>query len=224
MKIKGAIFDMDGTLVDSLMFWNIMWGEIGKVFLDNPNFKPSETVDKQVRTMILSDVADHIVKACNLPIDQTAFLKFLRDRIEVFYRHDVKAKTGAVELLEALKEKGIPLCLASASGMHDLKIALESCGLTDYFDVVLSCADIGVGKDKPDIYKLALDRMGLSAEEVCVFEDSFVALETAEALGCQTVGVFDQYNFEQERLKAASDIYVDEQDSLFSLIPQITRG
>ena len=79
----------------------------------------------------------------------------------------------------------------------------------------------GVGKDKPDIYLKAKSIMGIPEGEICVFEDSYVALETAKRAGFQTVGVFDKYNFDKERLKKASDLYVDEHETLDKLISLI---
>ena len=127
-------------------------------------------------------------------------------------------KAGADELLSSLKARGIKLCLASATAMPAIRYALECHGLLKYFDLILSCVDIGVGKDRPDIYLSAAQGMGLSPDEICVFEDSYVALETAKSVGFKTVGIFDRYNFCQDRLEMASDIYLPEGHSLSELI------
>ena len=100
-------------------------------------------------------------------------------------------------------------------------MAIESCGLTEYLDSVISCCEIGVGKDRPDIYLLAKDKLGCEIEEVCVFEDSYIALETARAAGFKTAGLYDKYNYEHERLRASSDIYMDKGQTLESLIGYI---
>ena len=76
------------------------------------------------------------------------------------------------------------------------------------FDFVISCVDIGSGKDKPDIYLAALERFGSSLEQTCVFEDSFVALETAKRAGFITVGIHDNGNYDHDKLMAASDYYL----------------
>ena len=221
MNIKGAIFDMDGTLVDSLMFWDHLWGEIGKRYLNDASFRPDESVDKNVRTMIYGDAMAYVREYYNISEDTDAFMSFATEALADFYRQCVKYKTGAIELLEYLKGSGMPICLASATAMKDIKVALASCGLEKYFDHVLSCDDIGAGKDRPDIYLLAKERLGLDAKDICVFEDSCVALETAKSVGFQTVGVFDKYNFGQDRLEAASDIYLKEGQPLDMLIDHI---
>ena len=221
MKIKGAIFDMDGTIIDSMMFWDYLWSEVGKKYMNREDFRPSEELDRSVRTMIFVDAMAYFKEYYKLDVDTDELVRFASDGLSDFYRDVARSKAGAPELLEHLRSQGIKMCLASATALAEVKGALESHGMLGYFCDVLSCADIGVGKDKPDIYLRALDSLGLPREEVCVFEDSFVALETAKKAGFRTVGVYEKYNFNQERVKAASDIYLDEQGTLADLIPMI---
>ncbi len=223
MQIKGAIFDMDGTLVNSLMWWDVFWSNLGKKFLNNPNFKPSEEDDRKVRTMVFPDCMAFIQKAYSIPATAQELLDFAYADIEQFYKEKVKCKTGAIELLENLKSKGIKLCLASATKKDHVMLCLNNLGLTKYFEVILSCADIGKGKDKPDIYLLSLQQLGLKPEQTCVFEDSYVALETSKSIGCKTVGIFDRYNFGQDRLKSASIYYLSEGESLDSICDKVNK-
>ena len=212
---------MDGTLVDSLMFWDWLWEQIGEKYMGDKSFRPCEEVNKAVRTMIYTDAMEYFRTYYNIPETKEAFFAFANGGTEDFYVNQVKTKVGAVELLEYLKSKGIKICLASATQMSEIKTALKSLDIGKYFDGVLSCADIGVGKDRPDIYLMAKDILGASEDELCVFEDSFVALETARKAGFKTVGIYDKYNFGQDRLRAASDIYVGEGKSLATLIDSI---
>lgn len=221
MKIKGAIFDMDGTLVDSLGTWDVMWQRVGETYLGLSDFKPTEEVDKKVRTMIYKDAMAYFMAQYGIPGDLQAFIDFTLNGIEQFYREQVEAKPGAIALLKDLHKRGVRLCLASATEMKYIRIALHRLDIGKYFDAVLSCADLHVGKDRPDVYLLSLEKLGLSAADTCVFEDSFVALETARSIGCRTVGIFDRYNFDQPRLCAASDIYLDEGVPLDSVIDEI---
>jgi len=104
--------------------------------------------------------------------------------------------------------------------MQYVRIALEKLDLNKYFAAVMSCADIGKGKDKPDIYINAADALGFENGEICVFEDSYVALETAKSIGLKTIGIYDKYNFGQDRLENASMIYLGENRSLAELIAE----
>ena len=217
-EMKAAIFDMDGTLVNSLMYWNTLWESVGRDWLSVDGFRPTEEVDKKVRTMIFTQAMAYVNVACGINADEAEFVKYATDNLEGFYRNVVTVKDGAREFLEYLKGKGIKLCLASATDMKYVNIALDVLELRKYFDYVMSCADIGVGKDKPDIYLLALESLGTDAEKTYIFEDSFVALETARAIGLNTVGVFDEYNFDHDRLARASMIYLCEETDMRELI------
>lgn len=221
MKIKGAIFDMDGTILDSLVFWDYLWRSIGEKYMGDVDFRPCDEVNKQVRTMIFRDAMAYFKSYYDLPVDTEEFIRFTSNGMFDFYKNVAKPKQGAKALLAHLKAQGIPLCLASASAMPVVQYALSCHGMLQYFDALLSCADIGVGKDEPDIYLKALELLGVSRDEACVFEDSYVALETAKGAGLQTVGIFDKYSFGQDRLRNAADIYLDEQKTLEHLIPMI---
>ncbi len=212
---------MDGTLIDSLGFWQFMWREVGKRYMGDENFYPDEVVDKKARTTIYTDAMSYFLDYYKLDVDKEEFMVFAIDMIEGFYKTGVTIKPGAIELLEYIRREGVPMCLASASEMKHILIAAKGCGLYGYFDYILSCNDIGKSKDKPDIYLLAMEKLGLTKGEVCVVEDSYVAMETAKSIGIFTIGVFDKNNYGQDRLRAASDIYLGEGEPLSELIGKI---
>ena len=221
MKIKGAIFDMDGTLVDSLFFWPEFWKVLGKKYLNQDNFCPDEEIDRRIRTMVFVDALKAIKEHFRFNVDDESLIRFAYSSLADFYETKVFLKDGALALLDDLKKKGIKICLASATDMSYIKLTLNHLDIARFFDCVLSCADLGVGKDKPDIYLLAAEHLGCTPQELCVFEDSFVALETARDAEFHTVGIFDRNNFGQERLRNASEIYVEDGKGLDTLIEYI---
>jgi HAD superfamily hydrolase (TIGR01509 family) len=222
MKIKGAIFDMDGTLVDSLFFWPHFWRRLGETYMNKENFTPDEEVDKNIRTMIYVDAMKYIKEYYHIDADIKDFMTFGTNSLADFYTHEAAVKEGAVALLEHLKRQNARICLASATDIQYVKLALTHFDLMKYFDCVISCSEIGVGKDRPDIYLLAAKKLSLDPSELCVFEDSFVALETAKQAGFLTVGIFDKYAFAQDRLRAASDFYLGEGQGLDALTAVVT--
>lgn len=222
MKIKGAIFDMDGTLIDSLGFWKIYWRKFGKDFFGKDDFVIAEELDRQVRTMVFVQATRLAWEFYHLDIPYEEFLAYSYAGINEFYQNDVRPKDGVFAFLDHLQASGIKLCVASASEMNHVRTALSYHGLDRYFDTILSCADIGKNKDQPDIYLLAAERLGLSPSELCVFEDSYVALETAKAAGFCTVGIYDALSYEQKRLAAASQIYLGKGQTWEDLIPLVT--
>ena len=146
-------------------------------------------------------------------------MAFSRGGIDEFYRDEVKPKDGVFAFLDHLKSLGVRLCVASASEMGHIRLGLSCHGLDTYFDTLFSCADIGKNKDEPDVYLLAQKEFGFHMDELCVFEDSYVALETAKKAGFHTVGIYDAKSFSQDRLEAASDIYLSSEQTWSDLIP-----
>lgn len=224
MKIKAAIFDMDGTLIDSLHYWESFWRKLGKEYLNDDAFLYDKELDRRVRTMIFTEAIAAIRERYGLTCSIEELSHFASDTLEDFYKEEATVKAGSVAFLEHLKAEGVKMCLASATELLYVRLALEHHGLAPYFDCVLSCADLGKGKDVPDIYLKSLEALGVCAEDACVFEDSYVALETAKGIGCQTVGIFDPCNYGQDRLAAASNIYIAEGHTVAELIPVVSLG
>ena len=219
IRIKGAIFDMDGTILESLFFWDRFWERFGQTYFQDSRFQPELDLAQRLRTTIYPNSLR--ILAEEYQIKDEAFIEDNLHFLEDFYRYEVSAKPGAIELLSHLKAKGISISVASASNVNFLEIALRAVGLREYIDILHSCEDVGVGKERPDVFFKAASSMGLSPSEVCVFEDSFLALETAKAAGFHTVGVYDQYSYEQERLRASSEIYLGQGETLSDLIGRI---
>ena len=133
MRIKGAIFDMDGTLVDSLMLWNIIWAKFGSLFCEDGVFAPSEKDDKAIRTMTLKDAMDYIHSRYNIGKTGSELFDKANEIINDFYSNEVMLKDGVAEFLEYCKSKGIKMCIASASDMEFLKIVAKRCDIEKYF-------------------------------------------------------------------------------------------
>lgn len=217
-SLKGAIFDMDGTLVDSLMLWDIIWERLGEKFLGDRGFKPTEKDDKIVRTSTLKDAMQHIHNVYKIGGSGDSLHAEAKDIMIKFYSEEVKLKDGVAEFLEYCKKKGVKMCIASATEISLIEIAAKHCGIEKYFDKIFSCAGIGKGKDKPDIYLMALDYLGTKKEESCVFEDSHIAIQTADSIGMKTVGIYDKYNFGHEEMKKIATVYIDKNETLEKLI------
>ncbi len=224
MKIQGVIFDMDGTLVDSLAFWDCFWKDMGERYFDDPDFRMDPVhFDTHVRTMIFGKAISYVHEYLKVPCAADEFDDFAADYVHRFYTTVATAKDGARELLTALRERGVRICLASATDRRYLDIALASCGLAEFFTpaTVISCSDIGVGKERPDVFLAALKALGTPLAETAVFEDSALALETARNAGFVTVGVYDCHHSSTERLSAASDIYLGKGKTLTDVLKEI---
>jgi len=216
--MKAAIFDMDGTLINSLIFWDHLWKTMGQKYLADPSFRPDDTTDRECRTLTIDKAMELVYERFGIGSSGKELADLAIELIIIFYREVVEAKPGALEFLQYLKGKGVKMAVATASNGDLVQLAMERCGLKPYLDMVVSCADVGKGKDQPDVFLLALEKLGTTAEETWMFEDSYVALQTAKRIGMPTVGIFDANNYGQDILRANSDHYIAEGESLTRLI------
>ena len=215
---KTIIFDMDGTLVDSLMFWDVLWKYFGERFGRGSSFRPDAQVERAVRTVPLKEAMDIVHTGCRIGESGDELFHAANELIEQFYSCEVQLKPGVLKVLQEFKEAGIPMCLASATEHDMIRIALAHCGITDYFSEIFSCASSGRGKEHPDVYLEALGYLGTDAESTWVFEDSYVALKTAREIGLPTVGIYDIYNANQDAVKECSVLYIGEGESLEKIL------
>lgn len=218
IKFEAAIFDMDGTLVDSLMLWDILWKEFGTRYLNNPQFVPEKEDDKAVRTLTLKDAMILIHDRYNIGTDGEELLNVANSIMTDFYTNSVKLKSGVRDFLEYLYNNNIKMCIASATAPDLIKLAIEHCKLDKYFSEIFSCGEIGKGKEHPDIFLMVQEYLGEEIEDICVFEDSLVAIETASKVGMKTVGIYDKYNFGQDKIKRIADEYIAEGETLLKIL------
>lgn len=218
MQYKGLIFDLDGTLADSLGFWGIAWDAFGKKYNNGASFCPSAEDEKAIRTMLMSDAMELIHRHYGFGENGKELTDLATALLHDFYENKVLLKPGVREFLEYYYAKGVPMCIASASALDLVLVAAKHCDIEKYFVRILSCSELGMGKDKPDIYLYAASVLGTPVEETCVVEDSLTALRTAKAAGMPTIGIYDQHTPLQEEIAAVSDEYIACGETLEKLI------
>lgn len=218
MDIKGAIFDCDGTLIASLGFWEVFYEKAGEYYFKDKNFRPSAEDDRAMRTQNAAFIAEILHTKHGAGDSVESVLQFTLDFCEWYYREVVQLKAGVRELLAHLKEKGVKMCIASAAETNLIKVVLNKHGILDYFEGIVSCTEVGAGKDKPDVFIAAEQFLGTPHKQTWVFEDSLLAAQTAKAAGYPLVGVYDALGFGQNELRALSDLFIDEGGSFAELI------
>lgn len=218
MAMKAAIFDMDGTLIDSLIFWGPLWSCCGETYLGDKSFVPSAEDDKRVRTLTMKDAMQLIHDRYGIAESGEELLRFANDLIYDFYANTVKCKAGVKEFLAYCQKNGVKMCIASATARELVDVAMKHCGLEEYFSAVISCADFGKGKDAPDVFLGAAAHLGESIEDTWVFEDSAVAVETAAKIGMPVVGIYDPNNYGQNKIKELARVYIGPGETLAKLI------
>ena len=216
MQLRGVIFDMDGTLLDSLGFWDDQWHKMGKKYLGVDDYRPPKWLDDALRTATMKECVALIRREMRIEEDVAETTAYFEASLWDYYEHQAKPKEGTMALLAALKAKGVKMGVATATKREPVMRVLGHFHILEYLDFVISCCDPDImqGKDSPAVYEKALRLLGTPVAETAVFEDSCVALETAAKMGFRTVGVIDSRNFGHDRLRAAAEIIIEEHESL----------
>lgn len=220
MHFEAAIFDMDGTLINSLILWDVFWTEFGKRFLQDANFRPREEDDKAVRTMTMDQAMALIHEQYHMGKNAKELEDVANAMMVDFYKNRVEMKSGVREFLDKLKASGTKMCIASASAPNLINMAMQRCDLFGYFEKVFSCGDIGKGKDQPDVFVIAEKYLGAGIDNTWVFEDSLTAIETAHAAGFKTVAIYDENNYGQEQMAKIADHYIAKGETLMKLLEE----
>jgi len=204
--LKGAIFDFDGTLVDSMFIWDT----IGEDYLRSLGKEPNEDLRTVFMPLTLEEAAEYYREHYGVTLSVKEIVGGVNAMVEEIYRTRVTLKHGVADYLRWLKENGTPMCIATVTDRYLVEETLERLGILHYFSEIFTCAEVGYGKDKPIIYRKALEHLGTPKEETFVFEDSLFALKTAWADEFSTVGVYDRYEDKQEDIMTFADYYISD--------------
>lgn len=208
--MKYGIFDMDGTLVDSMGVWNRASEEyLISCGVEEPD---REILDRAV-PMTMPETAGYLIRQFGLDSTPERVMEEINGVMERHYRTDIPLKPGARVCLDRLREAGVSMCIASSTAPELIDICLRRLGLREYFQFLLSCEEVGAGKNKPDVYLEAARRLGSTPDNTIVFEDILVAAATAKKAGFTLGVVYDENSAaEQEQLKALADRYITRWD------------
>lgn len=206
MKFKGAIFDVDGTLIDSMGYWKTAPGD----YIRSLGKEPRADLGDRFLTFGLASIYPEICKeyGIDLPIEEVS--AGIYAIMEKNYER-VMLKPHVKEMLQAFYDRGVKMCVASATNSDLVRRVLTRLGAVQYFSEIFCCKDVGRGKRYPDIYNHALGFLGTDKDETPVFEDAIFAVRTLKANGFIAVGIEDKYVTEDERaeIKSLVDYYID---------------
>ena len=207
MNIKGAIFDLDGTLLDSMYVWD----KVGTKYMASQGIEVGEEFEQSIKDMSMSQCADYILSEYGVKTTAGEIRSCVNKIVEKMYFYDVMPKPGVPQLLEKLKSSGALMCVATATDRHLAEAALRRCGLLDYFSDIFTCTSVGAGKDSPLIYEKALALLGTKKSETPVFEDALYAIETAKAAGFTVAAVKDSFSLsKQTEIRELADFYIED--------------
>lgn len=189
MNKKYAIFDMDGTLIDSMKYWQSLAGE----YLKTKGIpKISQELFEKIKPMTMSESAALFVQEFHLSGTPKAVEEEMNQMMDLHYKSDIPLKPGVKAYLHKLKEEGISMCVASATAEPLMEACLRRLGVLDYFEFLISCESVGAGKDRPDVYYEAAKKLGASVQDTAIYEDALYAARTAKSEGFYVVGIYEE--------------------------------
>lgn len=210
-EYKGILFDLDGTLVDSM--W--MWRQIDIEYLARFGISLPERLQEEIEGMSFSETAVYFKERFSLP-DSLETIKADWNAMSAYkYRHEVFFKEGAPDFLKACKSRGIKLGVATSNSRELVEIAAQALSLYDYMDCIMTACEVKKGKPSPDIYLAVAEKLQIPPSECLVFEDILPGIEAGRNAGMKVCAVEDFYSKEVRDKKAAmADYFIDSYTEL----------
>lgn len=205
--IKAAIFDIDGTVLDSMPLWK----NSGERYLKSLGLTPEENLSNKLFSMSLEEGGGYLKEnyLFNYTVSQVIneFTAFLSSA----YKTTVLPKKGVEDFLKKLQALHIPAVAATAGSENLFMPVLEKFSLLNFFSAFFTCGTYNTSKTKPDIYLTAAHFLKAKPEHTLVFEDTLIPIETAAKAGFKTAGVYDETSLsDKERIKQISSMYIED--------------
>jgi len=186
--MKACIFDLDGTLFDSMNVWT----DIDIEFLEKRNIAIPDDYTDTVLSMSFSEAATYTIERFSLPDSTQDLLREWNDMAIYAYENTVPMKPYAKEYLLSLQKQGFSLAVATSGTPELYEPALLRHGIYDCFEVICNAREVGCGKSQPDIFLLTAKKLGLSPCDCILFEDILPAVKSAKSIGMTVYAVYDK--------------------------------
>ncbi len=185
--VHAAIFDLDGTLIDSLS----VWADSDREFLNSLGHEYDPKHSAAMKSMHFDSACEYLVNTFSLPLSPEETGERVLKIVEKRYLHELKLRSGAEDFLKAARAAGIKMCVATSNKKTLAEGTLRNLGVSDFFEFVLTSDEVGCGKESPEIFLKAAQTLGSRPEETVVFEDSLHAVRSAKSAGFKTIGMYD---------------------------------
>jgi beta-phosphoglucomutase-like phosphatase (HAD superfamily) len=206
-KFTAAIFDLDGTLIES----NHVWSKIDREFLGKRNIPVPEDYFKAVSTMNFRAAAEYTNERFGLGENIEDIMNEWHNMAIYEYSHVIQPVSGAVEFVKFLRGSGVKIALATASSPSLYEPVLKHIGIYDCFDFFASTEQVKRGKGYPDVYEFACENVSAKPESSVVLEDIPEGIRGAKAGGFTAVACLNShYRDDWDRLKAEADTYFSD--------------
>lgn len=229
---KVIIFDLDGTLIDSVWVWNKTDEILLKEVSGNPNFEIVNIQDFRSKILTLYNDGDiylnyceYIKEICGSQLSALD-IKSIRWQISSEFFKNIKYKPNAAEVLHKLKNLGFILVLATTGTREFINICREEninikkeANFDDIFSYIITKDEIKESKPSPEIHLNVMNTLGVKPEECLIIEDSLMGIESAKNAGIEVASVYDKYSdSDREAINNFSDYQLNDFAQMLNLI------
>lgn len=206
-NIKLFLFDLDGTILDSLKIWN----DIDLLFFKNHNLIMGEDYHIAIAPLTLEETATYTKNTYKLDIDEEQIMKEWSDLAIKEYAENVNLKKGVKEFLDYLKNKNVHLAIATSCNEEMFKPCLERHGIVSYFEHFYTSQNLKINKSNANFFKEILNEYKIEPDQILFFEDSLASMKCAKSLGFNVVAVMDKkWEKQKEEIIASSDDQIED--------------
>jgi HAD superfamily hydrolase (TIGR01509 family) len=198
---EGAIFDLDGTLIDSMHLWD----RLCRDWLVEQGKKPEAALEKNIETMTLTQAAEYVIRDYGFDCSPREIIRQWEERTLEYYKTTAALKKETADLARALYDEGRTLAVVTSCFPGACEAVLRRHGLGDLFSAVIYTDEAPRDKSFPDIWRAAAKRLELEPACCIVFEDAYHALKGVREAGMAFAAVYDDTCAEWELMKAEAD-------------------
>ena len=208
---KAVLFDLDGTLVDSM--W--MWKDIDMEYLGKYGITLPPELQEYIEGMSFSEVSAYFKEAFGIKESLEEIKSEWVSMAKYKYTHEVPLKPGALRFLKHLKEQGIPMGIATSNSRDLLDAVLESLQISPYFDCCMTSCEAGAGKPAPDIYLKVAKILKTEPKDCLIFEDTPAGILAGNRAGIPVCAMADENSAgRKDQILQMADYYAETFDQV----------
>ena len=210
-NIKACIFDLDGTLVDSM--W--MWPDIDREYLNRFGIEYDDNLKNEIDGISFHETAVYFKNKFGISDSVEKICKDWEDMAYDKYKYEVKEKPGCKKFLERIRSKGIKMGIATSNKRSMVDVVLESLNMKDFFEVITTSDEVKRGKPAPDVYLTTANLLNVEPKNCLVFEDVVAGIMAGKSAGMRVCAIEDDFTKEvRQKKKELSDYYIVDYSEL----------
>lgn len=215
--LKAVIFDLDGTLIDSMMVWE----QVSRDYLRNHGIHYAGNIGSEVKNMSLSQSACYHREKFNIQATNEQIIDEWKALARQAYAETIPLKEGVRPFLDKLRKMGLKLAVATATDRDLVELVLSRHKILEYFVLIVTVQEVGVGKERPEFFRIVAEKLGEKPEDCLFFDDCPHAVGGAKKAGMSVWAVYDECSaHERPELERIADGYI-ERFTEFDIIKEI---